>query len=251
VEFRLLGPFEVSRHGEHIELRGQTYPKILALLALGCGTAVSIERLVEALWDDAPPATAWRQVRNRVASLRRIMNVNGYDPIQNVAQGYRIPTNGIAFDHCQFAELSSRARSHAESGRLSEAVKIMDEALGLWSGPALMGLSGKVFEAAALRLEESRFSAIESRASWQLHAGLNEDVIGELSELVVAQPYRQRLHFLLMCALQQGGRAAEALRAYEAYRSRLAEELGIEPGQALQQLYVSVLRDESPCPDRR
>lgn len=251
MEFRLLGPFEARHQGELVELRGRTYPKILALLLLGEGAAASIGGLVEALWDDAPPSTASRQVRNRVASLRRILKDHGHDPIQKVPHGYRIPIREVGSDCCRFIDLSNRARSLARASRYREAVNSMDVALGLWSGPALMGLSGKVFEASALRLEESRLSAIESRASWQLRVGLSDEVIGELSELIVAQPYRQQLLLLFMSALQHNGRAAEALYAYETYRSRLTEELGIEPGQALQRLYVSILRDERPYADSR
>ncbi|WP_177154831.1 AfsR/SARP family transcriptional regulator [Glycomyces harbinensis] len=221
------------------------------LLLLGDGSAVSIVRIVDALWDDAPPSTAWRQVRNRVASLRRVLRAHGHDPVQTVPQGYRIHTGEVDCDSSHFAAFTDRARAIAQDGRLREAVQIMDDALALWTGPALMGLSGKVFEASSLRLEESRLSAIESRASWQLRLGLSARVIGELSELIVAKPYRQQLVYLYMCALQHDGRAADALKAYEMYRSRLNDELGINPGQQLQQLYVSILRDEMPYMDNR
>ncbi|WP_157974688.1 AfsR/SARP family transcriptional regulator [Glycomyces dulcitolivorans] len=234
-----------------MELRGMTHPKLLALLLLGDGAAVSIERIVEALWDDAPPSTARRQVRNRVASLRRVLKGHGHDPIQTVAQGYRIPSSEAHCDSCEFARRSDRARSHAHAGRLPEAVRAMDDALAVWTGPALMGLTGKVFEASSHRLEESRYAAIESRAAWQLRLGRSDVIIGELSELVAAKPYRQQLLYLYMSALQLSGRAAEALKAYEIHRLRLNEELGIEPGQVLQRLHVSILRDEEPFADSR
>lgn len=246
MEFRLLGPFEARHQGEPVEIRGMTYPKILALLLLGDGTAVSVERIVEALWDDAPPSTARRQVRNRVASLRRVLKGHGHDPIQTVAQGYRIPSDQVHCDCCTFTELSRQARAQADAGNLEAAVRTMDDALAVWTGPALMGLTGKIFEASSHRLEESRYNAIESRASWQLRLGRSDVIIGELSELVAAKPYRQQLLYLYMSALQLSGRAAEALKAYDIHRLRLNEELGIEPGQALQRLHVSILRDEQP-----
>ncbi|RRR96866.1 AfsR/SARP family transcriptional regulator [Glycomyces terrestris] len=228
-----------------------TYPKILTLLLLGEGAAVSIERIVEALWDDDPPATARRQVRNRVASLRRVLKGHGFDPVQTVAQGYRIASGDVQCDCCDFNRLAERARMHAAAERFDAAVQSMDDALAVWSGPALMGLTGKVFEASSHRLEESRFGAIESRAAWQLRLGRSDVIIGELSELVAAKPDRQRLLYLYMSALQSSGRAAEALKAYEIHRLRLSEELGIEPGQALQRLHVSILRDEQPFADSR
>ncbi|MEU5870658.1 AfsR/SARP family transcriptional regulator [Glycomyces sp. NPDC047369] len=226
-----------------------TYPKILAVLLLGDGAAVSIDRLVEALWDDAPPATARRQVRNRVASLRRVLKGNGNDPIETVLHGYRIPKAAADCDYCTFKTLAVRARSLAEAGRLDEAVRAADEGLAVWTGPALMGLNGRLFEAASHRLEESRLATVEARASWQLRLGRSDAMVGELFELVAALPYRQRLLSLYLSALQLSGRTAEALKAYEIHRLRLDEELGIEPGQELQRLYVSLLRDERPFVD--
>ncbi|MGH8795371.1 MAG: AfsR/SARP family transcriptional regulator [Stackebrandtia sp.] len=245
MEFRLLGPFEASHRGAGIDIRGHTYPKILSILLLEEGCAVSTSQMIDALWDDAPPATAARQVRNRVASLRRLLNAVGADPIQTVDGGYRLPARAVESDCRSFVDRVRTARAHAAAGRYTTAAAAMGEALSLWRGPALMGMSGRVYESAACRLEESRLSAVEARLEWELQLGRHERLVAELTEHVAERPYRQRLVGLLMRALHRSGRTAEALDTYIRFREQLAAELGIDPSRRLQALYTAILRNST------
>ena len=94
------------------------------------------------------------------------------------------------------------------------------------------------------RLEELRLTAFEVLVAAELAAGRHREVVGELEALVAAHPFHERFCALLMVALYRSGRQAEALEAYAAARSRLADELGLDPGPELQALGQSVLRQD-------
>ena len=78
----------------------------------------------------------------------------------------------------------------------------------------------------------------------RLTLGRHAALVGELEALVDRNPLRERLSGQLMLALYRSGRQAEALEAYAEARRRLVEELGIEPGPALQRLERSILNQD-------
>ena len=126
-------------------------------------------------------------------------------------------------------------------------------ALGLWRGPALADLASAPFAASAIaRLEEQKLAALEARVEADLAGGRHAELVGELQQLTAAHPVRERLHAQLMLALYRGGRQADALEAYQRARGHLAEELGLEPGAALQALQAEILGQspalDAPCP---
>ena len=130
------------------------------------------------------------------------------------------------------------------------------EALGLWRGPALDEFAYEPFAQAAIaELEELRLAALEERVEADLALGRHAELVAELEGLVAEHPLRERLRAQLMLALYRCGRQADALELYQVTRELLVDELGIEPGPALQRLEQAILAQdpslEWPQPDDR
>jgi DNA-binding SARP family transcriptional activator len=241
VDYRILGPLEVSHEGRDVPVSGVRQRRLLADLLLHAGEVVSTDRLLEDVWEDEPPAAGATALRVRISQLRRTLP-RGPQVVQTRAPGYVLVVDAGALDVRRFEHLladGERALAHADPGA---AVRALDEALGLWRGPPLAELGGARFaEVAIARLEELRLAALELRMEAALAAGRHAAAVAELRALVAQHPLRERLCGQLMVALYRDGRQAEALDAYRATRRRLVEELGIEPGPQLRAVERQVL----------
>jgi DNA-binding SARP family transcriptional activator/tetratricopeptide (TPR) repeat protein len=251
VRFRLLGTLDVfDDAGAPVRLTGLRQRKLLALLLLNAERAVSLDALVEAVWDDDPPATAKRQVQNSISALRRLLTGCCSDrpggPPVIVAEGnaYRLRLAGAELDARIFSDQVAAAQELASAGRIGEAAANLRAATKLWRGPPLAGMTGRVLEAAAARLDEQRHSATEETVELELRLGRHGELVGELTELVAVYPLRERLVGQLMRALDRSGRRADALEVYRRFRLLLADELGLDPGVPLQELHTAILNDE-------
>jgi DNA-binding SARP family transcriptional activator/tetratricopeptide (TPR) repeat protein len=251
VRFLILGPPTVIDGDRVVVLGGRRQQTTLALLLANTGRVVPLEYLIDAVWDDEPPATARRQIQNTVSALRRVLSGDGSrdNPIVSDGHGYRIQPRPGELDAQVFASLVTDALDLAGRGEVADAATTLRSALGLWRGPALLGLSGRAVEAAAARLQEQRLAAAEQCFDLELRLGRHGELVGELAELVAEHPVRERLVGQLVLALHGSGRQAEAVEAYGRLRTRLADELGLVPGPSLQNLYATILRDDpEPAP---
>jgi DNA-binding SARP family transcriptional activator len=247
VEFRILGPLEVWREGRPVHIGGAKERALLAFLLLHAGEPVSVDRLIDELWGDSPPATARKSVQVRVAGLRRVLRD---DVLLTRGDGYLLRLEPDQLDLRRFEQLLSDGRDALPAGDPSAALATLDEALALWRGPPLADFAYESFAQPAIaRLEELRVHALELRIEVQLDLGLHARVIVELEDLVAAHPFRERLRAQLMLALYRDGRQAEALDVYRRTRTEFVAELGIEPGPMLQQLEQAILRQD-PSLDR-
>ncbi|WP_033435757.1 AfsR/SARP family transcriptional regulator [Saccharothrix syringae] len=241
MDFRVLGPLEVRSGGERVEVRSPRQQRVLAALLLEPRAVVPIARLVEAVWADGPPATAAKQVQNCVSALRDRLGEHGL--IVTDGPGYRLTAGEDRLDWARFRRGVAAARELAAGGGLAEAVDAVQEALALWRGPALDGLGSPVLAARAVLLDGQRLDAVELCAQWRLELGRHCEVVEELSALAVEHPLRERAHARLMLALDRSGRKADALAVFTALRTRLADELGVDPGPEVRQAHLAVLRD--------
>ncbi|HYJ68514.1 MAG TPA: BTAD domain-containing putative transcriptional regulator [Nocardioidaceae bacterium] len=243
MRINVLGPLEITEAGEPIEIRGSRLRVLVIRLALDAGRYVSVESLVDALWEDEPPADQLNALQSLVSRLRRALPASGR--LESGPAGYRLDVPADAVDAAHFDSLASDGRRALEEGDPASALSILREALALWRGPALADVTGAAFaEGAAHRLEQRRLSAIEDRLDAELATGPTTSAITELETIAAQYPLRERTHGLLVRALSADGRQADALRVYEALRGRLADELGADPSAELQQLHVAVLRGE-------
>ncbi|MEQ7128443.1 BTAD domain-containing putative transcriptional regulator [Actinopolymorpha sp. B11F2] len=234
MEYHLLGPVEARHQGDALRIGGPRQRTVLATLALNLGQVVPVRSLVEAVWDGAPPATAHRQILTAVSGLRRSLGT----AIETRHAGYLLHARPDDVDIHRFERLVAEAR-RLDEGSLHAAAARLREALALWRGPALGGVRGMAAEVA--RLEERRLSVLELCLEAELATGAHADRVAELFALVRAHPLRERFRALLMRALHQLGRQAEALEVYRSGRTQLVEELGIEPGQELARLHAMIL----------
>jgi predicted ATPase/DNA-binding SARP family transcriptional activator len=230
VEYGLLGPFRVlDDKGAEVQPAAPKVRTLLALLLLSRGQPVSADKIADTLWGEEPPRSAPNLVHGYVRDLRRKLGIQG---ISTITAGYRLDVPRDCVDAFRFEDLV-QAHRYAE-------------ALALWRGVALLEWSEQPWaRAIAMRLEEERLAALESRLTQDINAGLATLVIGEINELVVEHPLRERFRVLLIKALYATGRQAEALDAYAQARRYLVDEVGVEPGAELQAVEAAVLAQDA------
>ncbi len=252
MRFRILGSLEAEAAGGLLPAGPPGQQRVLAVLLLNANQAVPVTRLVDALWDAGPPATAAKQARNTVSRLRKLLTPGG--PAVRIATagaGYRLSVPAAALDASLF-EAQVRAADAAMAGqRDHEALLLLREALALWRGPALDGLTGQVIEAAAAGWNERRCAVMEKYYDRMLGLGQHRGAVVDLTGQVAEHPLREKPAEKLMLALYRCGRRADALSVYARTRAQLAEELGLDPGPGLQRLHHQILSDDpalAPAP---
>jgi DNA-binding SARP family transcriptional activator/pimeloyl-ACP methyl ester carboxylesterase len=253
IEFRILGPLEISADWRLLPLGSPKQRALLGLLLVHAGAAVSRDRLVEELWGEAPPATVDSALHVYLSRLRRLLESAGAaGALVRERYGYRLLVKTEQLDANRFERLAGEGSDALAAGKPGLAAERLRQALALWRGPALADLQSEPFAiVAAARLEEDRVAALEQRLEADLALGRHRQLIRELETLVAEHPFRERLRAQLMLALYRSGRQAEALRAYQRARRTLAEELGLEPSQELKQLEQAMLtQDATLTPER-
>jgi DNA-binding SARP family transcriptional activator len=240
LEIRVLGDLEVLVDGHAVQFRGSKQRALLAALLLERGRAVSVDRLVEALWSGSPPETAQNSIQVYVSGLRKAL---GGERIVTRGRTYAIDVAPGELDLDRFDALASEAAGlppDLAAARLREALALVrgrpfaDAELELWA------------DREARRVEERVLDATEARITADIALGGHSSVLSELEALVDLHASRERLLELHMLALYRAGRQADALDAYRRGAARLRDELGLEPGRELQRLQLSILRqDES------
>ncbi|GAA3486453.1 AfsR/SARP family transcriptional regulator [Streptomyces cremeus] len=244
MEFQVLGTLEACEDGVPVPLRGMRRQRLLALLLLHANRVVPLRVLVEELWED-PPHSARQQVHNAVRDLRRALAGASDVALVTVDAGYRLQVPADAVDAHRFTDRVRAADAADREGRTGEAVRLLQDAVGLWRGEAWAGIDCPSVVAAAIRLGEQRLAAVETLMELRLRLGESATLVGDLYELVAEHPLRENLRGSLMTALHRSGRQADALRVYEEARRFLTEELGLVPGPRLRRLHAEVLADES------
>ncbi|MBA0053681.1 tetratricopeptide repeat protein [Streptomyces sp. AJS327] len=215
---------------------------MLTTLLLEPGRVVPVSRLVQAAWDDDPPATAPHQIRKAVADLRRRLP-DGGGVILTDGPGYRAVLDEGELDLTEFDTHLREAGRAAAEDQLPAAVDALRRALALWRGSVLGGVGGALIEAAGTALEERRLAAAERYFELRLGLGEAGDLVVDLRNLIAQQPLRESLRGHLMLALYRTGQQAAALEEYQRVRDLLLEELGIDPGPRLSGLYEAILRE--------
>ncbi|MBP2324356.1 putative ATPase/DNA-binding SARP family transcriptional activator [Kibdelosporangium banguiense] len=230
---RVLGPVEVTVEGTRVDLGGTLPRRLLTALAVADGQVVPDDRLAELVWGRQQPAKVSAALQVYVSRLRKALGPDGRDVVERDGIGYRLR-----------AELDAAVFTNAvdEYRKLNDPVEIMrglTEALDLWRGEPYADLDD--VDAARTRLKELREVALEERAAARVASGDAAGAVPDLEELVRAAPLRERRWALLILALYRGGRQGDALATVRRARQVLADELGVDPGDELQDLERQVL----------
>jgi DNA-binding SARP family transcriptional activator len=245
MEFGLLGPLLVRRGGTEVPVPSERQRVVLAALLLNAGRVTSVDELAEVVWGQAPPRSARVCVQNYVMRLRRSLGGVGQGRIKTRCGGYQLRVESGELDVTRFEEMLAAARAAVQAGSWPAAARQARGALALWRGEPLADAHSDLLATQEVpRLSELRLQAVELRIDADLHQGRHAEVIAETHALTGRHPLRERLHGLLMLALYRDGRQAEALAAYQAARTVLVKELGVEPGPGLAELHHQILNGD-------
>jgi DNA-binding SARP family transcriptional activator/tetratricopeptide (TPR) repeat protein len=251
MRFRILGHLEVRGPDGWTAISAAKWRSLLGCLLVRPGQLVPTESLIFELWGDSPPSTANNMVSIYVHRLRKevLGDAEGRILVHR-APGYLLRVAPGDVDIQVFDALVAEGRSELAAGRPGRAAELLGEALRLWRGPLLADVTrSPALVIAAERATELWLDATELRIEADLACDRGAGVVAELRGLVGDHPMRERLWALLIRALDQAGRRAEAFEAYALARRTIAEELGVEPGSELQRLYAELLAaDESSAP---
>ncbi|MFD6910448.1 BTAD domain-containing putative transcriptional regulator [Streptomyces virginiae] len=250
VHIRVLGSFAAERDGEAIPLGGHRQRSVLALLVAARGRVVSVDRMIEELWQGAPPARAVASLQAYVSNLRRLLEP-GRAPrtparmLVSAPPGYALRLADDAVDAWRFERLLARARE-ALPAEPDTAGALLREALGLWQGPAYAESADEPWaHAEIMRLGELRLAARELGVSAGLRGGADlAAAVAEAALLTREEPLREEAWRLHALALWAAGRQADALAALRRARTVLADEVGLDPGAALVELEQAVLTQD-------
>jgi DNA-binding SARP family transcriptional activator/tetratricopeptide (TPR) repeat protein len=247
--FRILGPLEVWNGRDWAQVGAPKWRALLATLLLSPGRPVATGQLIDELWGEHPPAKASNLVSLYVYRLRRLIGDAGGRVLVTRAPGYQIMLSPGGLDAESFARLVAAGRSALAGDDPTRAADLLGAALDLWRGQALADVPATALVAAeADRLEESRVQALELRLEAGLGCGRHAEAAPEVRRLLADHPLREGLWGLLMRALSGAGRQAEALETYARAREVIADELGVDPGPGLQQLYQDILNADAASP---
>jgi DNA-binding SARP family transcriptional activator/tetratricopeptide (TPR) repeat protein len=248
VEFRVLGPLEAWSDGAILRISSGRQRTVLAALLLHANRVVGVDELAEALWGSAPPPSARVTAQNYVKRLRAALGHAGRRVVTR-PPGYLIRVGPDELDISSLEMSLDSARTAAAAGSWESAEAWARAALLLFRGEPLADVPSEHLASREVpRLADMRMQAAEIGFEADLHLGRHAAVIGELRRLVASDPLRERLSTLLMTALYEDGRQAEALAVYQQTRDVLVAELGVEPGHELRDLHQRILAGRQALP---
>ncbi|WP_309141402.1 AfsR/SARP family transcriptional regulator [Streptomyces composti] len=258
VQIHVLGPMVVFDERSEPVVLAPKPRRILALLSVNADRAVSVNALVQELWGSEPPRTATATIQTYIGQVRRTLADALDVSVAEIAReilvtegsSYVLSTARVALDVTEYELLAEEGTAAVERSEFTRGADVLRRALSLWRGPALVNVeAGELLSARVVHLEESLLCAAEHRIYADLQRGAHRTLVPELSELTARYPLHENFHRHLMLALYRCGRKAEALAVMRRLRTRLVEELGLEPSPFLVQMEQDILRGE-PSLDR-
>ncbi|MDH6195327.1 DNA-binding SARP family transcriptional activator/RecA/RadA recombinase [Mycobacterium frederiksbergense] len=245
VRVMVLGPVRAWVGDEPADLGARLQRSLLARLVLAHGHTVSVDRLIDDLWEGEPPPKALAALQVYISHLRRALEP-GRQPrtpasiVVSAAPGYclRLPVEAV--DSWSFEVKMTEAQGESDPQR---RVSLLDEALAGWSGDPFAEVGDAMWAAAEVaRLTELRLAAVEARAAAQVELGRHGTAVAALERHVADHPGREGAAAVLATALYRTGRQADALDVLRRTREHLLDELGLEPGRMLRDLERDILR---------
>jgi serine/threonine protein kinase/DNA-binding winged helix-turn-helix (wHTH) protein len=240
---RVFGGMGIDAGGEPVSIGGLRQRRLLALLAIRAGSVVSLDWLVEHLWDDKDrPAAPIPALRTYLSRLRNVLPEGAQGWIETESLGYRFAAPTFQIDYMRFNELRDRARYSRESLDPLAASSLLDEALTLWRGDPFRELEDLDWARGAIeQLHLDRLELLEERWEVALAQGRHTQITGELAAFTAEHGLRDRAARQYALALHRSGRTTEALRVVSDHRRTLAEQSGLEPSAGVIELERALL----------
>lgn len=235
----LLGPTELTAsEGNRIEIGSRRQRQLLAALGMHRATVMEVDRLSGFVWGDDGPADPAAAVQTLVSRIRRLL----VDPlvIETSPRGYLLGCPEANLDLTRFQQLVDQVRTEPVVRR----PELATEALALWRGTPLADLDHPDLEAERQRLTELRVEVRESMAEALEQLDRHQEAVEVAEQVVREHPYRERPVATLMRSLYATGRQADALAAFADLRSRLLDDLGVDPSVGLRNLEMAILRQD-------
>ncbi|MGB3375820.1 MAG: BTAD domain-containing putative transcriptional regulator [Microbacterium sp.] len=243
LDVSVLGAVKASTNGLEHPLGSAKQRGLLARLIVSRGRSLSVERLIDELWEESPPRDPGHALQAHISRLRSAVPVE----IALSDGGYRIDPATVQTDAAHFEHLVQQGSAALADGDLTQAAKFIGDGLDLWNGTAFSGLHGLTgLRAESVRLEKLWSAALADRIDLDLALGRSGAVISELYALVEENPLAERHWSQLISALYCDGRVQEALDAFARARAIFADQLGVEPCSELSRLHLGILQDQHP-----
>ncbi|WP_176984744.1 BTAD domain-containing putative transcriptional regulator [Asanoa ishikariensis] len=243
----VLGPLDVVVNGSPLDIRSERQRTVVALLALQHGRTVPVDDFVDALWGDRPPRTARNLVQLYVGEVRALLGPAGHT-VRFAGLGYAAELSFQEVDLARFEDLETRAQAAWTDGHPAQAAELYADALRCWRGPALVDAGDRLRQhPAAIAAGQRRIAATVAYADAAIALGAGERAIPALRALCREEPLQEAVHGRLMLALAAADERAAALRVFADLRAVLADELGVEPGAALADIHLRILRGARPA----
>jgi DNA-binding SARP family transcriptional activator len=246
--FGVLGPVQLTTGGTSVPLGAPKQRAVLAMLLLNRNRPVSVDSLINAVWDHSPVPAARTSIHSYVSNLRRLLRSAGPDPNQvlaSVPPGYQLSVADPDCDLGRFITAKNAGVHAAAAGRFEDASSFLTAALDEWRGPVLDDLREFAFvDTFATALSEVKVVAQIGLAEAEIACGRADSVIPRLELLSAEHPFREPLWAQLITAYYVAERQSDALTAYRRLKVNLAENLGIDPGPTVATLHERILRQE-------
>jgi DNA-binding SARP family transcriptional activator/tetratricopeptide (TPR) repeat protein len=243
--FSILGPVRAWRDGHEVEMSTPQHRAVLTVLLMAAGRPVGMAELIDVTWGDSPPGTAVNGIHRNIGMLRRLLepSLTARETGRWLVRGgggYRMAVDARSLDLLRFREL-------VEQGRAARSVDLFVEALTLWQGPPGTGAGTEVRQRpAAIAIDREYQAAAGEAADIALISGTAERAMATVRQAADRYPLDEALQARVVLLLASTGRQSEALEVYRGVARRLADELGVDPGEELRAAQSQVLRQAVP-----
>jgi SARP family transcriptional regulator, regulator of embCAB operon len=246
VRFEVLGHVNIVHDGHTLTLKKSKVSQTLALLMTRANGTVSVDMLIDDLWESRPPNSVQTTLQTYIYHARRMFDRLGCpdskETLVTRPPGYMLVAPEGTFDSHSFRQLVTSGERCLERDEVQQAAKYLSAANKLWRGHPFAGIpTGPMIDAHVTYLEELRLTAVSHLIEAQQRLGRHQALIPELRLLVLEHPLNESFHSLLIRALHRCGRHAEALQAYQKLWRILDAELGVRPGRDVQELYEAIV----------
>ncbi|WP_166352803.1 AfsR/SARP family transcriptional regulator [Phytoactinopolyspora limicola] len=245
MRFSVLGALELrDPTGRPVRLTSRKLQLLLAFMLCHRNTRVSVDTLIDTLWEERPPPSARSNLHGYVLRLRRLL---GHPQVIRHGDGYELVVEPGDADDELFSRLAEEGRQELVAGNPAAAAKLLTSALSLWRAPnayADIAEADPDLALEAARLDELRQVTLENRIDADLALGEHDQLVPELMTLTTLYPLRQQLHAQLILAQHRAGRTADALESYRRVRALMVDQLGLEPSHELRELERAILNGD-------